>query len=99
MYTGEISVCPKTMIPLLHQSEYYQITELTSKLKRMLKKDFLPKYVIEMLTVAVEYRMPGAITLASTSLAKNFDVVDWETAGDELNFLPFEVLKDVISNR
>ena len=99
MYTGELEVEAQTAVPLLQQAEYYQMTELCDKLKSHIDNFLLPKYVIQILKDAVEFSLGEIIDQASSVLAEHFDAVEWEEYGEDLSFLPVDVLCDILSHR
>lgn len=67
MYTSQISVSPETVIPILNQSEYYQVTELSQLLKKQIEREFLPKHVVRILQDAVEFRMVDVVGKLQTT--------------------------------
>lgn len=66
MYTGEIEVTPESVVPLLNQSEYYQVEELTGLLRNEIEKNMLPKHVLSILKDAVGFQMTEMTGLGMT---------------------------------
>lgn len=99
MYTGELMVSIDTVVPMLQQAEYYQVTELIDLLKQEIKKRLLPKHVLRLLKDSVQYQMTEIMSLTSCVLAEHFDAVEWDAHGEDLNFLPVDIMLDILNNR
>jgi hypothetical protein len=99
MYTGELPVSTNTAVPMLQQAEYYQVTELIQLLRSEIKNRLLPKHVLQILKDAVQFQMHEMITMASCVLAEHFDAVEWDAHEENLNFLPIDIMLDILNNR
>lgn len=97
-YTNEMEIHPETVVPLLNQSMFYQVSELCDLLCLEIK-EMLPSHAITVLKDAVEFNMYDIISLASNSISENFNYFDWYNSDFNLNFLNSDTFLDILSNR